>query len=198
MKKNPKQERSRNLISSIFEAASRILVTLGYEKSTTNQIAKKAGVSIGSLYQYFPNKEAIFSKLIEENLNKHKELFIEELNSCKNFTFAKASEYIMHKSVDYYFENQNVLKNLFTKIPHLKKHQDALKINAFIIEELKKYLLTYHIDEIDIDDIDNKLFIVVNAVMGIYNQLIASESQLISKEALKKHFTFLVIKLLIK
>ena len=47
-----------------------IIVSEGYEKATTNYIAEKAGVSIGSLYQYFPNKDAIISALIEQEVSK--------------------------------------------------------------------------------------------------------------------------------
>lgn len=63
MKKTPGQARSRATIDAILVAATRLLFELGYEKTTTNKIAEVAGVSIGSLYEYFPGKEAIFVEI---------------------------------------------------------------------------------------------------------------------------------------
>jgi AcrR family transcriptional regulator len=64
-RKTATQTRATKTVEAIIEAAARILETLGFEGYTTNAIAKRAGVSIGSLYQYFPNKDAITLALIE-------------------------------------------------------------------------------------------------------------------------------------
>lgn len=62
-RKSARQTRSRHTIDCIVEAAARILEEAGMEHYTTNAIAERAGVGIGSLYQYFPNKEAIAAEL---------------------------------------------------------------------------------------------------------------------------------------
>ncbi|MGC1302062.1 MAG: TetR/AcrR family transcriptional regulator, partial [Caulobacteraceae bacterium] len=64
-RKSPAQARSAATVSAILEAAARVLEDQGLEGYTTNAIARRAGVSIGSLYQYFPGKEAITRALIE-------------------------------------------------------------------------------------------------------------------------------------
>jgi len=53
------QERSRATVDALVEATARILIKEGYDRASTNKIAAVAGVSIGSLYQYFPSKEAL-------------------------------------------------------------------------------------------------------------------------------------------
>ena len=58
-RKQPSQERSRETVAVILEAAARILESRGIEGYNTNAVAEKAGVSIGSLYQYFPGKDAL-------------------------------------------------------------------------------------------------------------------------------------------
>jgi AcrR family transcriptional regulator len=58
-RKNPRQSRSTRLVADILEAATRVLVREGAHRFTTARVAEAAGVSVGSLYQYFPNKEAI-------------------------------------------------------------------------------------------------------------------------------------------
>lgn len=62
-RKRPRQERSTRLVACILEAAARVLARDGARKFTTARVAEVAGVSVGSLYQYFPNKEAILFRL---------------------------------------------------------------------------------------------------------------------------------------
>ena len=80
-RKSPTQGRSKTMVSAIFEAAARVLPKSGYEGVTTNQLAKIAGVSVGSLYQYFSNKDEISLQI----LNKISScLFFKSLCFCFN------------------------------------------------------------------------------------------------------------------
>lgn len=63
-RKQPRQARSAATVHVILEAAARILESLGHQGFTTNAVAARAGVSIGSLYQYFPSKDALIGALI--------------------------------------------------------------------------------------------------------------------------------------
>jgi len=63
-RKAPKQARSLATVEAIVEAAARILEERGHEAFSTNAVAEKAGVSVGSLYQYFPRKDALIGALI--------------------------------------------------------------------------------------------------------------------------------------
>jgi AcrR family transcriptional regulator len=63
-RKKPRQPRSRFTVEAIVEAATRILERDGLVALNTNRVAEVAGVSVGSLYQYFPNKDALLAALI--------------------------------------------------------------------------------------------------------------------------------------
>lgn len=63
-RKTPLQTRSKATCAAVLEAAARILEAEGSHALTTNRVAERAGVSVGSLYQYFPGKEAILAELI--------------------------------------------------------------------------------------------------------------------------------------
>jgi AcrR family transcriptional regulator len=67
-RKSPKQERSRRTVDRILDAAARIFHECGYPGATTNDIADEAGVSVGSLYQYFPNKDALLVALTRRHI----------------------------------------------------------------------------------------------------------------------------------
>lgn len=63
LRKQPIQKRSKATIEFILDAATQLLLTHGYDKVSTNKVADLAGISIGSLYEYFPGKEAIFAEI---------------------------------------------------------------------------------------------------------------------------------------
>ncbi len=67
-RKLPSQARSAATVEAILQAAARVFERRGYAAGTTNRIAERAGVSIGTLYQYFPNKDAILVALARDHL----------------------------------------------------------------------------------------------------------------------------------
>jgi len=66
-RKQPRQARSRATVEAIVEATARILREHGYAGASTNRVAKLAGVSVGSLYQYFPNKDALVMAVADQH-----------------------------------------------------------------------------------------------------------------------------------
>src|SRR5690348_15209668 len=64
-RKLPRQVRSKATFDAIVEATTQLLLREGYQRFTTARVAKRAGVSIGSLYQYFPNKTALAAAVID-------------------------------------------------------------------------------------------------------------------------------------
>jgi AcrR family transcriptional regulator len=80
-RKLPRQERSRQLVDALLGATARVLIKRGYDRVTTNRIAEEAGVSIGSLYQYFPTKESLVAALIDDHVERHMALFRESLSA---------------------------------------------------------------------------------------------------------------------
>lgn len=69
MRKAPRQQRSQSTVESIVEAGARVLAQRGWANFTTNEVARTAGVSIGSLYQYFPNNLAIAEAVRKRHLD---------------------------------------------------------------------------------------------------------------------------------
>lgn len=67
-RKQPVQARSTATLAAIFEATIQVLLTHGHQKLTTTLVAARAGVSVGSLYQYYPNKHALLAAAVERHL----------------------------------------------------------------------------------------------------------------------------------
>ena len=69
-RKRPRQERSRATTDALLTATARLLVKVGFDRASTNRIAAEAGVSVGTLYQYFPSKEALVAAVIERHMDE--------------------------------------------------------------------------------------------------------------------------------
>lgn len=82
LRKQPLQARSRRTVESILEAADRVLRREGYGPASTNRIAQVAGYSVGSLYQYFADKESVVRTLIDRSLQAEDELLGERLEQA--------------------------------------------------------------------------------------------------------------------
>lgn len=69
-RKRPRQSRSQQMVESILDATARILAKHGYAGTNTNIVAERAGVSVGSIYQYFPNKDALVVAVHERHVQQ--------------------------------------------------------------------------------------------------------------------------------
>jgi len=89
LRKQPKQSRSTELVAAILEAAVQVLAKEGVQRFTTARVAEKAGVSIGSLYQYFPNKAAILFRLQRDEWQQTTDLLCGILEEVQKPSFER-------------------------------------------------------------------------------------------------------------
>ncbi len=86
LRREPQQARSQKRVDDILNAAETLLVEVGYEGITTSAIAKTAGISVGSLYQFFANKDAVLYALGER--------YLAEMESSRATMFSSDSVYV--------------------------------------------------------------------------------------------------------
>ncbi|MFO7192458.1 MULTISPECIES: TetR/AcrR family transcriptional regulator [Thermocrispum] len=79
LRRQPVQQRSALRVARMLDAAAELLDEVGYERLTTTAIAKRAGVAVGSLYQFFPDKRAVVQALTQRNLERFMSLAAERL-----------------------------------------------------------------------------------------------------------------------
>src|SRR5260370_17574340 len=80
-RKAPSQERARATVDAILEATARVLVADGFDGASTNRIAQTAGVSVGTLYQYFPSKESLVAELIDRGADEMMGVMVSQLST---------------------------------------------------------------------------------------------------------------------
>jgi AcrR family transcriptional regulator len=106
-------------VEVILEATAQVLVERGFEGASTNRIARRAGVSIGSLYQYFPNKEALVSALIERHLAESVALLPRELKETADLPLRAAVRLAIDFGIAAHRANPELHQVLTEQIPRL-------------------------------------------------------------------------------
>jgi AcrR family transcriptional regulator len=163
------QARAQDTIDTILEATTQLLKEKGVKTISTNKIVEKAGVSIGTLYQYFPSKESVLSFLLEKQFNKTADDFLSHLNELdfKNTTLKEGIETIL-KTLFTHFEIKGpVFKELIYSVISLESLKFTLKnderVSKAIIEKMKFYE-----KEIKVQDLNKSIFIILYCLKGIH------------------------------
>lgn len=165
-RKRPKQARSRATVDAILEGASQVLVDVGYAKMTTTRVAKRAGVSVGSLYQYFPSKEALIRALIERKFAGVMTTMQAALQRSRGAGLQDRVRAIIGAVLETKAERPELGVALAEQIPNLGgvSYKDAMTGAAV---DLVEAVLREHIDEIDVDDVRLAAYIVTHSVDGV-------------------------------
>ena len=99
VRKKPAQQRSKETVRAILEAAARILARDGYERTNVNRVADLAGVSVGSLYQYFPSKEALVAEVARDLARRTVAVFQEGLVELALLPMREAARGVVARAV---------------------------------------------------------------------------------------------------
>jgi AcrR family transcriptional regulator len=116
-RKKPVQDRSQITVEALVDAAARIFRERGYEAATTNHVAELAGVSVGSLYQYFPNKLALLSAV---RGNVHRKFIEHMIAACSRgcgLPFEKAVRGMAETSASFHEENAELYRLFVAELP---------------------------------------------------------------------------------
>jgi len=92
LRKTPRQARSRSTVDAILAAADRVLRSEGYRAASTNRVARVAGFSVGSLYQYFDGKQAVVGALLDQALRTEAERIAQALDEMAKLEPAAACD----------------------------------------------------------------------------------------------------------
>jgi len=117
-RKEPRQRRARDTVEAVLDAVVRILKREGFQAVTTNRIAEVAGVSIGSIYQYFPDKRAIFVALHERHIQEIDRLVEATLVEHASSSLDTLIRAMIEAMVDAHASDPELYDLLMTEVPH--------------------------------------------------------------------------------
>jgi AcrR family transcriptional regulator len=116
-RKQPTQDRAAKTRQRILDAAAQVFAEHGYVAGTTNRIAEQAGLSIGSLYQYFPNKDAVLRALMDAHVDAGARLLIERLSDGLPERLDDALRVFVRATIDNHRDNPRLHRVLFEEAP---------------------------------------------------------------------------------
>ena len=175
------QERSRPTVDALLEATTRVLIKEGYDRASTNRIAEVAGVSIGSLYQYFPSKEALVAAVVDRHTQEVSEVTRNALVKVAARPIEVAAREFVSVAIDAHRVHPKLHGVLAEQIPRVGRLENV-EANVRDGYALIRGYLEAHRDEIDVEDLDLAAFVVVTVVEALTHAAVLRRPDILTDE----------------
>jgi AcrR family transcriptional regulator len=183
-RKEASQERSRATVDALIEATARILVREGFDQASTNRIAAVAGVSVGSLYQYFPGKEALVAAVIERHNREIMQAVRGELAQITARPLRQGVRELIAAAVKAHRVDPKLHRVLAEQIPRVGKLEKVASFNQANYALFRGYL-ERHRDEIRAVDLDLASFVCVTSIEALTHNAVLHHPEMLPDEAME-------------
>jgi AcrR family transcriptional regulator len=194
-RKRPRQHRSKETVETILAATARILIKQGFDGLTTNAVALAAGVSIGSLYQYFPNKQALVAALIERRLDDKNARTLAELARVAHEPFPVAVRTMIRMTIDNYAQSPELSRVLIEQVPRVGRMARIQELHQSTLTMVSA-LLTARKSELAVRDPEMAAFVLVSAIEAIAQRATLFHPKRLEDPALIEEATAMVTRYL--
>ena len=193
-RKNASQERSRLTVDALLEATARILVREGFDKASTNRIAEVAGVSVGSLYQYFPSKEALVAALIDRHNRQVMQAIQGELAEALKLSMEEAVRRLVSIAVKAHRIDPKLHRALTEQIPRVGRLENVEFFNRQYYALFEDYLKSRR-GELSVRDLGLAAFVCVTSIEALTHTAVLHRKMVSAEEvdALIEQGTRLVV-----
>lgn len=141
------------MVRKVIEATAQVIGDVGLEATSTNKIAARAGVAIGSIYQYFPNKETLIDALLDDRLHRLEALAATRMEALKNRSYPEAADAMMRATIAFCEAEPGITAMLASRAvapqPNSRDHALYQRVHAIA----RTYLLA-HADHLTVDDVE--------------------------------------------
>ncbi len=189
--KAPTQERSRQTVTTILDACSRLLLTEGFYNITTDKIAKEAGVSIGSLYQFFGNKESVVLAVIKQMHQQDRQLASERMANVAHLNAEERIRALIRLGFDVLKANAELRSRLLT-VQYYLADSNYIREQTQFFEDLAKTALA----DMPGRNLEKVSFVFINSFIGMMNSFSINHPDFDKDEALLKEIETLFLKYL--
>jgi AcrR family transcriptional regulator len=176
------QARSRATVDALVEATARILAREGYDSASTNRIAEEAGVSIGSLYQYFPCKEALVAAVIDRHNQRLMDVARGTLAEVAALPLEKAVRKIVAVAIEAHRIDPRLHRVLTEQMPRTGRIVNAPTFNQEIYGLFRSYLESQR-HAIRRIDLDLAAFVCVTSIEALSHTAVLHRSDILSDGA---------------
>jgi len=181
-RKQASQGRSRATVDALVEATARILIKEGFDKASTNHIAEKAGVSVGSLYQYFPSKEALVAAVIDRHQQELRQVVRGALAEVGSLPMEQGIRKLVAVAIEAHRVDPKLHRVLAEQIPRTGRLE---KIETFVRDgyALFKAYLEAHSDEIRAVDPGLAAFVCVTTIEALTHRAVLHHPEILADGA---------------
>ena len=169
----PSQDRSTKLVRNLLDATAQVLSDVGIEKLSTNKVARHANVAVGSIYQYFPNKEALIDALVQDRMQQLGDLARTRMAELESHTFPAAAEAMLRAVIDFLAREPGLVPVLMSHALSVPDKGIAGQLRTEAETLARGYLV--RLDDPAIVDLDIAVFVSTN-VAGLFGALLANPS----------------------
>lgn len=196
MRKAPKQKRSREMVARLLDATAQTLAERGLDGTTTNHIAERAGVSIGSLYQYFPDKESLIEALLTRMGQVSSRAFrqqgrLVDINTMSLRQVARTTIRFGIASIRNDALTSEIIRN-WSRVP-IQKLLDPME-QAFLVSAQPYFLKNYR--DYPIHNLETKLYVLINSTLFTTIRYLIQEDTMIEETDLVDTLTDMIVRTL--
>jgi AcrR family transcriptional regulator len=182
-RKAPRQSRSQATVTAILDATARILLERGVAAASTNAVAERAGVSVGSLYQYFPNKDALIAALHARHGEQMMAVIQRALTTAMDATLDDALAGLIEATVEAHRVDADLHRVLEQQLPGLDQHDAQHDEYIGVMEDRVVALLARHRDQIAVPDLKLAAFMLMNASHALIHAVVLQRPKGVSLKA---------------
>jgi AcrR family transcriptional regulator len=166
-RRRPRQERSQHTVDAILSATKTLVVRHGVDKLTTNGVARLAGVSIGSLYQYFPSKRALIAELRQRHQASGRQIFRTEAATLIGASVETALRRFVEKMIEVHREDPALHRAL-----EIEGRGGGFGEVEYEVLRVIRLHMELHRAEIPLADLDRAAFVVGVTVQSITHGIV--------------------------
>ncbi|KAA1430058.1 TetR/AcrR family transcriptional regulator [Mycolicibacter arupensis] len=172
-RKQPKQDRAKETRQRVLDAAAQVFSEYGYSASTTNRIAEYARLSIGSLYQYFPNKDAILRALMEQHVEAGMTLLAQRIADGLPGRLDATLRIVVRAAIENHSHDPGLHRVLFEEAPRSPAFLDRLhSLEDMAVASTAQLLAQY--SEVNVNDSATAARVIVVTIESLVHRLIAT------------------------
>jgi len=164
MRKQPKQARSRKAVNELIDATAQVIAQRGLAQTTTNHIADRAGVSVGSLYQYFHDKDDLIEALLERLTGEIASAIDDTLADVGDADVQSVVQALLRTALAATNSQENLYLELARNWNQLHTLTVMNMLEEHMMEACRRYILRHHGD-LTVDNLPAMLFVVINSTL---------------------------------
>ncbi len=180
-RKIPTQARSRATVDALLDATIQVICDLGYEQTTTQRIARRAGTSIGSLYQYFPDKDALLCEVVRRFTDEYQSISEQVLLEASRSSPCNAVRKVVKLAFDRRRQEPEFYKRIRPYAGQLGM-QEVLESQINALVTFVSMLYNQWSNELTLRNTEQAAFLSVHAVSGILDATTCKRPELLTAE----------------